>query len=106
MMEVSMSRSSIPAQNPRWTVVVGWDNPLATFFAQVVDPSLDDEDDAYVLWLGTAPQAIPTVAALQAQLAGWATLPAALVAQLTREQQAATPPTPLQRWVLQLLDGV
>jgi hypothetical protein len=87
-------------------VVVGWDNPLATFFAQVVDPSLDDEDDAYVLWLGTAPQAIPTVAALQAQLAGWATLPAALVAQLTREQQAATPPTPLQRWVLQLLDGV
>ena len=101
-----MSRYSIPAQDSRLTVVVGWDNPLATFFAEVFDPSIEDEDDAYVLWIGTALQAIPTVAALQAQLAGWATLPAALVAQLTREQQAATPPTPLQRWVLQLLDGV
>jgi hypothetical protein len=100
-----MSRSSIPAQNPRLTVVVGWDNPLATFFAQVVDPSLDDEDDAYVLWLGTAPQAIPTVAALQPQLAGWATIPPAIVDHLTRDQQTATPPTPLQRWAHQLLDG-
>ena len=78
---------------------------LATFFAEVFDPSIEDEDDAYVLWIGTALQAIPTVAALQAQLAGWATLPAALVAQLTREQQAATPPTPLQRWALQILNG-
>jgi hypothetical protein len=100
-----MSRYGFLAQDPRLTVVVGWDNPLATFFAQVFDPSIDDEDDAYVLWLGTAPQAISTVAALQTQLAGWAIIPATLVAQLTREQQAATPPTPLQRWVLQLIDG-
>ena len=100
-----MSRYHFPAHDPRFTVVVGWDNPLATFFAQVFDPSIDDEDDAYVLWLGTAPQAISTVAALQAQLASCATIPAALVAQLTREQQAATPPTPLQRWARQLLNG-
>ena len=100
-----MSRSHFPAQDPRLTVVVGWDNPLATFFAQVVSPAIEEDDDAVILWIGTAPQAIPTVAALQAQLAGWATLPAALVAQLTREQQAATPPTPLQRWALQILDG-
>ena len=100
-----MSRYSFPAQDPRLTVVVGWDNPLTTFFAQIVDPSLDDEDEAYVLWIGTAPQAIPTVAALQAQLAGWATLPPAIVAHLTRDQQAATPPTPLQRWARQILHG-
>jgi len=100
-----MSRYSIPAQDARFTVVVGWDNPLATFFTQVFDPSIEDEDEACVLWLGTAPQAISTVAALQAQLAGWATIPAALVARLTREQQAATPPTPLQRWAIQILEG-
>jgi len=35
-MEVCMSRSHFPAQDPRFTAVVGWDNPLATFFAQVV----------------------------------------------------------------------
>ena len=51
-------------------MVVGWDNPLATFFAQVCDPSIEDEDEACVLWLGTAPQVMPTVATLQAQLAG------------------------------------
>ena len=100
-----MSRYSIPAQHAALTIVVGWDNPLQTFFAQAFDPSVEDEAEADLLWIGTALQAIPTVAALQAQLAGWATLPAALVAQLTREQQAATPPTPLQRWALQLLNG-
>jgi len=100
-----MSRSHFPAQDPRLTVVVGWDNPLATFCAQVCDPSIEDEDEACVLWLGTAPQVMPTVATLQAQLAGWATIPAALVARLTREQQAATPPTLLQRLALQILNG-
>ena len=29
------SRRSIPARAPDLTVVVGWDNPLSTFFAQV-----------------------------------------------------------------------
>jgi hypothetical protein len=73
-----MSRSHFPAQDPRLTVVVGWDNPLATFFAQVCDPSIEDEDEACVLWLGTAPQVMPTV---------------------------ATPPTLLQRLALQILNG-
>ena len=58
-----------------------------------------------ILWIGTAPQAIPMVAALQAQLAGWATIPADIVVRLTRDQQAATPPTPLQRWAHQILAG-
>jgi len=102
---MDLARSLSSAQDPCFTVVVGWDNPLATFFAQVFDPSIDDDDEAYVLWIGAAPQAIPSVAALQAQLAGWATIPPAIVAQLTRDQQAATPPTLLQRWARQLLDG-
>ena len=78
---------------------------LATFFAEVFDPSIEDEAEADLLWIGTAPQALPTVAALQAQLAGWATIPAAIVAHLTHDQQAATPATPLQRWALQVLEG-
>jgi hypothetical protein len=100
-----MSRYSIPAQDPALTVIVGWDNPLLTFFAQVFDPSIEEDDEADLLWIGTALQAIPTVAALQTQLTGWATLPPDIVDRLTRDQQAATPPTPLQRWALQLLAG-
>jgi hypothetical protein len=100
-----MSRYSIPTQDPRLTVIVGWDNPLATFFSQVFDPSIEDDDEAELLWIGTAPEAIPTVAALQAQLAGWAIIPADIVDRLIRDRQAATPPTSLQRWALQLLEG-
>ena len=101
--EVSLSRSSIPALQPGLTVTVGWDNPLCTFFAHVCDPSIEEDADACLLWIGTAPEAIPTVAALQAQLTGWATIPPAILDCLVRDQQAATPPTPLQQWVHQLL---
>ena len=103
--EVSMSRSSIPAQQPGLTVIVGWDHPLMTFFAQVFDPSIKDDEEACLLWIGTTPEAIPTVAALQAQLTGWATIPVDIVERLTRDRHAATPPTPLQRWAHQLLHG-
>ena len=88
-----MSRYSIPAQDPRLQVVVGWDNPLVTLFAQVFDPSIEADEEACLLWIGTAPEAIPTVAALQAQLVGWATIPPAILDCLTRDQHAATPPT-------------
>ena len=98
-----MSRYSIPAQQPGLTVIVGWDNPLCTLFAQVFDPSIAEDADACLLWIGTAPGAIPTVAALQAQLAGWATIPPAIVDRLIRDQQAATPTTLLQQWAHQLL---
>jgi hypothetical protein len=100
-----MSRYSIPAQELGLTAIVGWDNPLSTLFAHVFDPAIEDGTEACLLWIGTAPQEIPTVAALQAQLAGWATIPADIADRLTRDQQAATPPTALQRWALQLLHG-
>lgn len=86
-------------------MIVGWDNPLLTFFAQVFNASIADDDEACVLWIGTTPQAISTVAALQAQLADWAAIPPDIVDHLTRDQQAATPPTPLQQRAHQLLSG-
>jgi hypothetical protein len=100
-----MSRYNIPSQNPALTIIIGWDNPLQTFFAQAFDPSVEDEAEVDLLWIGTTAQEIPTVAALQTQLTGWATIPPAIVDRLTRDQQAATPPTPLQRWALQFLHG-
>ena len=100
-----MSRYNIPAQHPALTVIVGWDNPLGTLFAQVFDPSIEEDAEACLLWIGTTPEAIPTVAALQAQLAGWTTIPPDTLDRLLRDQHAATPPTPLQRWAHQLLHG-
>ena len=100
---MDLARSLSSAQQPGLTVIVGWDNPLCTLFAQVFDPSIAEDADACLLWIGTAPGAIPTVAALQAPLAGWAAIPPALLDCLIRDQQAATPPTPLQQWAHQLL---
>jgi hypothetical protein len=49
------------------------------------------------------PRGDPHGRGAQAQLTGWATIPPAIVDRLGREQQAATPPTPLQQWAHQLL---
>src|SRR4029434_6971214 len=92
-------RSHVPARR----VICGAQRPLVPFFAQVIDPSIEEDAEACLLWIGTAPEAIPTVAALQAQLARWATIPPDIVAPLLRDQHDATPPTPLQRWAHQLL---
>jgi len=92
-----MSRYSIPACDASLTCVVGYDPPLETYFAQVDDPNDPDETTALRLWLGGAPQAIPTVAQLREQLGGWASLPQDVWAHLVADKSAATPPTPLQR---------
>jgi hypothetical protein len=40
-----MSRYCIPSQRPGLTVVVGWDNPLRTLFAQVFNPLIEEDAD-------------------------------------------------------------
>jgi hypothetical protein len=58
---MDLARSLSSAQQPDLTVTVGWDNPLMTFFAQVFEPSIEDDEAACLLWIGTTPEAIPTV---------------------------------------------
>jgi hypothetical protein len=50
-----MSRHEIPALDRAHKVIVGWDHPLQTFFAQVIDRAREDAgfDDKFVLWRGT-----------------------------------------------------
>jgi hypothetical protein len=85
--------------------VVGWDAPLATFFGEVWDTTVPDEDDdaACVLWAGAALGALPTVDALQTCLAAFATIPTDVVAQLHQDCIPTTPRSPLQEQMLQLL---
>jgi hypothetical protein len=44
---------------PRWpahtSLAVGWDPPLATFFAQVMDDSISEDDDRVIVWVGGLP---------------------------------------------------
>ena len=100
-----MSRYTIPAHAARYHVVVGWDAPLATFFGEVWDRTVPDEDDdaACVLWAGAALSALPTVDALQTCLEAFATIPADIVTQLQQDCATTRPRSPLQERMVQLL---
>jgi hypothetical protein len=68
---------------PLHTVIVGWDNPLQTFFAQVWtghdENAWGDEPD---LWVGCCLAEIPTVDELSHRLKAFAEVPAAVEALL------------------------
>ena len=97
-----MSRYRIPAENPQYDVIIGWDDPLETYFATIFDTTVDD-DAACVLWEGAALRALPTVDALQACLQAYATIPEEVVAQLHHDAATTTPRTPLQERMVQML---
>ena len=44
---------------PRWpdhiALAIGWDRPLNTFFAQVMDYSKGEDDDCVLVWVGGLP---------------------------------------------------
>jgi hypothetical protein len=100
-----MSRYIIPAHEARYHVVVGWDAPLATFFGEVWDTTVPDENDdaACVLWAGVALGALPTVDALQTCLEAFATIPPEVSAHLQQDGASTRPRSPLQERLLQLL---
>jgi len=85
-----MSRHEIPARDQSLSVVVGWDNPLQTFFAQVArtERGDTDNDDHMLLWIGTDPREVVTVDDLARHLAPFADLPAD-VAERLREDRVA-----------------
>jgi hypothetical protein len=92
-----MSRYLVSAHDATLVVTVGWDPPLQTFFGQVMHPAASaEQDDTCVLWVGTQPQEIPTVAQLWPHLHPYADIPLPLHARLTRDQASSPPPTALQ----------
>ncbi len=94
------SRRSIPAHAPDLTVVVGWDNPLSTFFAQV-ERNQDDDDprDPILLWIGSELGEIAQAEQLAGSLAPYAELTSELVEQLRADRAADVDrgPSVLQR---------
>ena len=94
------SRRSIPASAPDLTVVVGWDNPLSTFFAQVERVQDDDDPrDPILLWIGSAVGEVAQAEQLAGPLAPYAELTSAIVEQLRADRTADADrgPSALQR---------
>jgi len=95
-----MSRHELEPFAKRYEVTVGWDRPLNTFFAQVKDLQLtDEEDDPVIVWVGTSYSEIPRPEDLQAHIAAFATISNAIMGAL-RSDRARTLDrgnSPLQR---------
>ena len=100
---IHMSRHSIPAYDQNHFVVVGWDAPLTTFFAQVEDLTISDEQKALLLWIGDSALAIPTINQLQAEIAPYATIPTEVIEQLQAGYDQAWAPSPMQQFARQLI---
>jgi hypothetical protein len=71
-----MSRHEIPARDQAHKVIVGWDQPLLTYFAQVIDRAKEDagEDDKFMLWVGCSLREIYEIEDLERRLYRYAEL--------------------------------
>lgn len=88
-----MSRYELRGREPHIAVVVGWDNPLSTFFAQVWDERAvefgnpDDEPEP-LLWAGCRHGEIRTVEHLGRVLSPYAVVPPETRERLDRDRAA------------------
>lgn len=85
-----MSRHHLIALDPAHEVVVGWDRPLRTFFAQVTNVAADEESNEWtVLWIGCAMEAVSDPALAVHALQPYAVIPADLVQTLQGDWSAS-----------------
>jgi hypothetical protein len=84
-----MSRYDIPAHDPHYTCVVGYDPPLGTFFGQVFRLKNGRQPPGVVHWLGTDLHEIPTVTDLAHAIQDYAIIPDAIWQQLEADRHAS-----------------
>ena len=88
-----MSRYELRGREPHVAVVVGWDAPLSTFFAQVWDERAvefgnpDDEPEP-LLWAGCHDGEIRTVEHLDRVLSPYGIVPPEIRERLDRDRAA------------------
>ncbi len=84
-----MSRRTAPCRSDFLECELGWDAPLETFFGQVFDTRYrDDGHDGLAVWMGAAPQEVPTAASLAERLSPWVDIGAELIEALEADRAA------------------
>lgn len=81
-----MSRHDLVPLDPAHEVVVGWDPPLRTFFAQILDAAGEDDGACDALWIGTGFGEVYDPTAVLAAVAPFASMPAGLIAMLEQDR--------------------
>jgi hypothetical protein len=97
-MENAMSRYNLEGNLPGLRIVVGWDNPLETYFAQVWSGP-EPKEGSLQLWTGTMRSQLTTVESLVTQVAPYGDIPPAVLAQLRDDPHSCGEPTPLQKYL-------
>lgn len=84
-----MSRYKLPGREPRYHLVIGWDRPLYTFFAQVWDrpcPMGDMEETAICLWVGCTRGEVTAADHLAEAVREYCDIPEDVLDQLERDK--------------------
>ncbi|TWA81552.1 hypothetical protein FBY14_12444 [Azospirillum brasilense] len=96
-----MSRYEVTTHYPAGvSCIVGWDNPLQTYFAQVERVMSDpDSEPDFMLWIGCSASECLDTAQLADAIAPWASLPADIAEKLELERDTSHSPTRTQALV-------
>ena len=71
-----MSRYTIRSFDPRFEIVVGWDWPMRTYFAQVLNNENPEDGGNYArVWIGTSFDEIQTPEEMRPLIAAYGNIP-------------------------------
>lgn len=93
-----MSRYTLSVEDER-EIVVGWDPPLGTFFAQIFGPDDEDGEENLVASIGQMPREVTTLEEIDewvVRTTGHA-IPSGVCEMLDADEKAPWEPGPLQR---------
>jgi hypothetical protein len=76
---------------PQHTIILGWDDPLQTFFAQVWPGHSEEGWEEPEHWVGCNLEEVPTIVALADQLKPFAEIPAEIADSLRRDHSDRDP---------------
>ena len=104
-----MSQYFIAGYNNNHLITVGWDRPMRTFFASVIDAVVqenDKEEEEYVLlWLGTKYDECKDINDLKVSLAEYAIIPNDIIMQCQQDAKIPFSSAPLQQSIEDLFNS-
>jgi hypothetical protein len=84
-----MSRHTIPSFNQRYEIIVGWDWPMETYFAQVRDNEAADDEPPIRVWVGGSFDEVQAPEELREPIAAYGTLTDNVIAILRADRGEA-----------------
>jgi hypothetical protein len=103
-----MSRYTIPSKDPlNFHCVVGYDDPLQTFFANVETLVVDEErEDDLIFANGYTSQEVKSVDELQNAISQYADIPPYIREKLEEDKKNSKGPNVFQKRMISLVEGI